>query len=310
MRTGHWDWRDCARRRVDGFYFGDHLLETYSSTQQIVALSTAESECISITKGAAHASEVRSAMAEFGLTFNVVCETDASAGRAMVTRRGLGRVRHLGARLLWLQQLCAEGVVRVRARPGELNEADIRHAAWLPSFLFFRSFLSSVPSFFRSSCFRSSCFRSSCFRSSCFRSSCFRLLASVLLASVLLASVLLASVLLASVLLSSVLSFFRSSFFPFFFLRSPFFRSPFVFLRSSLLRFFLKKNVFVFFFILFSFFFILLSFFLCPENSSASSCETLTTLHLPSGTLGQPSKVCSTVPSPNNNLQLPSRDLK
>ena len=36
-------------------YFCDHLLETYSSTQQIVALSTAESEYISITKGAAHA---------------------------------------------------------------------------------------------------------------------------------------------------------------------------------------------------------------------------------------------------------------
>ena len=32
-------------------YFGDHLLETYSSTQQIVALSTAQSEYISITKG-------------------------------------------------------------------------------------------------------------------------------------------------------------------------------------------------------------------------------------------------------------------
>ena len=81
-------------------YFGDHLLETYLWTQQIVALSTAESENISITKGAAHALEVRSAMVEFGLTFNVVCATDASAGRAMATRRGVGRVRHLDARLL------------------------------------------------------------------------------------------------------------------------------------------------------------------------------------------------------------------
>ena len=83
-------------------YFGDHLLETYSSTQQIIALSTAESEYISITKGAAHALEVRSAMVEHGMTFNVVCETDASAGRAMATRRGVGRLRHLDARFLWL----------------------------------------------------------------------------------------------------------------------------------------------------------------------------------------------------------------
>ena len=106
-------------------YFGDHLLETYSSTQQIVALSNAESGYISITKGAAHALEVRSAKVEFGLTFNVVCETDASAGRAKATRRGVGRVRHLDARLLRLQQLCAQGEVQVRARPGEHNEADL-----------------------------------------------------------------------------------------------------------------------------------------------------------------------------------------
>ena len=58
------------------------------------------------------------------MTFNVVCETDASAGRAMATRRGVGRVRHLDARL-WLQQLCAESVFQVRARPGEHNEADL-----------------------------------------------------------------------------------------------------------------------------------------------------------------------------------------
>ena len=34
-------------------------------------------------------------------------------------------VRHLDARLLWLQQLSADGVVEVRARPGEHNEADL-----------------------------------------------------------------------------------------------------------------------------------------------------------------------------------------
>ena len=77
-------------------YFDGDLLETYSSTQQIVALSTAESEYISITKGAAHALEVRSAVAEWGLSPKVVCETDASAGRAVTTRRGVGRVRLRG----------------------------------------------------------------------------------------------------------------------------------------------------------------------------------------------------------------------
>ena len=90
-----------------------------------MALSIAEGEYISITKGAARALEVRSAMVELELTFNVVCETDASVGRALATRRGVGRVRHLDARLSRLQQLCAEGLVQVRARPGELNEAAL-----------------------------------------------------------------------------------------------------------------------------------------------------------------------------------------
>ena len=42
----------------------------------------------------------------------------------MATRRGVGRVRHSDARLLWLQQF-AEGVVEIRARLGEPNEADL-----------------------------------------------------------------------------------------------------------------------------------------------------------------------------------------
>ena len=96
------------------------MLETYSSTQQIVALSTAESEYISITKGAADALEVRSALVEYGMTFNVVRETDASAGLAMATRRSAGRVRHLDARLLWLQQLCAEGNKDGRSEANDL----------------------------------------------------------------------------------------------------------------------------------------------------------------------------------------------
>ena len=43
-------------------------------------------------------------------------------------------------------------------------------------------------------------------------------------------------------------------------------------------------------------------------NSFTASCEMPLTRHKPSGTPGQPSKVCSTASSPNNNSQLPLRD--
>ena len=125
MRTGQGNWKDCARRRVDGFTL--YLLETYSSTQQIVTLSTAESEYISITTGAAHALEVRSAMVELEMTFDVLCggrtrRLDGQWPRDVVQAACVT----WDARLLWLQQLCAEGVIQVRARLGEHNEADLR----------------------------------------------------------------------------------------------------------------------------------------------------------------------------------------
>ena len=55
------------------------------------------------------------------MTFNVVCETDASAGRAMATRRGVGSVRHLDARLLSSEAW--------RAQRGRLGNKDGRSDA-------------------------------------------------------------------------------------------------------------------------------------------------------------------------------------
>ena len=68
--------------------FGDHLLETYSSTQQVVALSTAESVCTSRSRRVQLTlwRFTVPCMVEYGMTLEVVCETDASAGRAMATR--------------------------------------------------------------------------------------------------------------------------------------------------------------------------------------------------------------------------------
>ena len=105
-------------------YLCDHLLETYSLTQQIVALSTTESEYISI-KDVVHALGIRSALAEYGMTIKMMGKTDVTAGCATAARHGVGRVHHLDARLSWLQQLCAEGVMESRFRPGEHNEADL-----------------------------------------------------------------------------------------------------------------------------------------------------------------------------------------
>ena len=108
-------------------YFGGYLLETYSSTQQIVALYTTESEYIS-TKDVAHTLEIRFDLVECDTTLRMKGKTDVTAGRTTAARREVGRVHHLDARFSWLQQLWAEGVVHWclrSSRPGEHNEADL-----------------------------------------------------------------------------------------------------------------------------------------------------------------------------------------
>ena len=92
-----------------------------------MALSTTESEYIS-TKDVAHALEIRNVLAECDTTLRTKGKTDVTAGRAMAARRGVGLAHHLDARLSWLLQLWAEGVVYWCLRssqPGEHNEADL-----------------------------------------------------------------------------------------------------------------------------------------------------------------------------------------
>ena len=52
-------------------------------------------------------------------------ETDASSGVAIAMRRGLGRVRHLDVRCLWLQHLIAKKVLKISKIPGLENVADV-----------------------------------------------------------------------------------------------------------------------------------------------------------------------------------------
>ena len=51
--------------------------------------------------------------------------SDSSAARSMVRRQGIGRVRHLDAALLWIQQKEKEKILAVSPIPTELNSADI-----------------------------------------------------------------------------------------------------------------------------------------------------------------------------------------
>ena len=55
----------------------------------------------------------------------LVCEMDATAGRGIAMRRGLGRVRHLQTQFLWIQHVFANGLAECKKIPRDINDADM-----------------------------------------------------------------------------------------------------------------------------------------------------------------------------------------
>ena len=51
--------------------------------------------------------------------------TEASSAKAIASRSGVGRIRHIETRYLWLQSKIASGAFRVVKIPGNKNPADI-----------------------------------------------------------------------------------------------------------------------------------------------------------------------------------------
>ena len=74
---------------------GDHVVKSWSSTQTVIALSTGEAELYALNKVAAQSLGLQSLLHDMGIDLTVRLHTDATTGRAMAMRRGLGKVRHI-----------------------------------------------------------------------------------------------------------------------------------------------------------------------------------------------------------------------
>ena len=104
------------------------MIKTWSVTQGAYALSSAEAEFYAMIEGVTRAKGLVSLAAELrfkGLSNVVKLGTDSSAAKSFVCRRGLGRMRHLEIRDLWLQKEVAEGRLEVSKVLGTQNPADL-----------------------------------------------------------------------------------------------------------------------------------------------------------------------------------------
>eukprot|EP00973_Karenia_brevis_P042444 5875955-Karenia_brevis.AAC.1 len=92
------------------------------------ALSSAEAELYGMVEAVTRPKGLLSLARELGFTemSNVVrLGTDSSAAKSFVCRRGLGKMRHLEIRDLWLQREVQDGKLEVSKVPGGSNPADL-----------------------------------------------------------------------------------------------------------------------------------------------------------------------------------------
>ena len=83
---------------------GSHCVKSWSSNQSVIALSSAEAELYALLKGAAQSLGLQSMAYDFWDVLNAGLWSDASAAIAIAQRSGLGKLRHIQTRYLWLQE--------------------------------------------------------------------------------------------------------------------------------------------------------------------------------------------------------------
>ncbi|CAE7246058.1 unnamed protein product [Symbiodinium sp. CCMP2592] len=122
-----WAGDKVHRKSVSGcvITLNSHLLSSSSRTQKSIALSSGESEYASAVSGTCDQVFIRNAV-EFVLGTKVESHLllDSAAARGVIARQGAGRIRHLEAKMLWLQQYARESL-QVHPVDGKHNVSDL-----------------------------------------------------------------------------------------------------------------------------------------------------------------------------------------
>ena len=123
-----WSANKAHRRSTScGMHFLNNAFVYGSSrSQKTISLSSCESEPHSLVSCMCDGLFIV-ACAEFvlGEKLEHVQYTDSSSARQLASRQGVGKVRHLSGKILWVQEKVNEGTVNLRQVPTIWNVADI-----------------------------------------------------------------------------------------------------------------------------------------------------------------------------------------
>jgi len=103
---------------------GGVAVKHWSRSQRTRALSVGEAEYAAMVSGAAEGLGLQTLMKELGWETEAVVKTDSSTAKAVASRRGLGKLRHVEVRMLWIQDAVKRERIKVKKVGGDRNLAD------------------------------------------------------------------------------------------------------------------------------------------------------------------------------------------
>ena len=95
---------------------GAHLVKSWSKDQGCVATSSGEAELYAATNAA---------LEDLGINVAIEIEIDAKATLGMVSRQGLGKMKHVEVHDLWIQEAIKRGRLTVKKIPRAIKTADL-----------------------------------------------------------------------------------------------------------------------------------------------------------------------------------------
>ena len=124
------DYAGCRRtpKSTNGRFamLGNHIVKSWSTTQTVVALSSGEAEYYGVAKGGCEGIGIAGIVEDLmGVRLVIVMDTDSSAARGTAHRKGVGKMKHLETRTLWVQDQVARGRIILNKIDCESNPADI-----------------------------------------------------------------------------------------------------------------------------------------------------------------------------------------
>ena len=101
------------------------LVRHASTLQSVTSLSSTEAEFYAASKGACMALGLQSYLHDLGVESTITLYTDSSGAKAFAERRGVGRIRHIATRWIWLQERVAAKHILLRKIAGTENVSDV-----------------------------------------------------------------------------------------------------------------------------------------------------------------------------------------